>query len=124
TAFREEKSRVETLRAPLAQPPGDLAAEVARFPALPDLAEDAPKELVELRSVWNGERQKIRADLDGKLVQSLQSLEGDLTQARHFDEAQAVLAYRESWQEGSAGAPARNEPGVASTTPDPGPEAD
>ncbi len=120
TAFRDERARVEALRTAMAAAPGDLAAEVARFPALPDLAEDAPKELVELRSVWKAQREKIRTDLDGKLTQSLQSLEGDLTQARRFDEAQAVLAYRE----GSVGTPARNESGVAATPPDPGPEAD
>ncbi|HRQ88324.1 MAG TPA: SUMF1/EgtB/PvdO family nonheme iron enzyme, partial [Bacteroidia bacterium] len=63
--------------------------------ALPVLAEDTPAKLAELRQVWEAEYGKIRADLDGKLSQSLQALEADLTRARRLDEARTVLAYRE-----------------------------
>src|SRR5690606_3665077 len=67
-----------------------------RYPDLPGLAEDAPEELASLRQVWESEREKIRADLDDKLAQSLQALEGDLTRERRLEEAQAVLVYREA----------------------------
>lgn len=49
-----------------------------------------------LRATWTTEREKIRADLDGKLATSLKALETDLTKARDFEKAEALLAYRES----------------------------
>ncbi len=98
TAFREEKARVETLRSAFAKAPGDVAVAARETPALPALAEDAPASLTALRQVWEAEIRKIRADLDGKLSQTLQSLEGDLTRGRRFDEAQLVLTFRKSFQ--------------------------
>ncbi len=97
TAFREEKARVEALRSAFAKTPGDVAGAARETPALPALTEGAPASLSALRQVWEDERKKIRTDLDAKLTQSLQALESDLTRQRRFDEAQAVLAYREGF---------------------------
>ncbi len=98
-AWREEKVRVETLRAALAEEPSDadalLVAARGRT-TLDDLPDDAPEALRTLRGTWIAEREKIRADMEGKLEISLQALETELTQARELDQAEAVLAYRES----------------------------
>ncbi len=114
TAFLEEKARVEALRGAMAKPLEDVVgAERLLWPRLPALSEDAPEELAGLREVWEGERGKIREELDGKLAQSLQALEGELTRERRFEEAQTVLAYREAFQPGDAEeapAPAAREP--------------
>ncbi|MCB1062548.1 MAG: SUMF1/EgtB/PvdO family nonheme iron enzyme, partial [Verrucomicrobiae bacterium] len=81
-----------------ANPPADLMAAVSHRPAstLPDLPEGSPEPLVVLRQTWTTESGKIRATLDAALQQSLQALETELTRARDFENAQTVLAYRES----------------------------
>ncbi len=117
TAYDQEKARVQTLRGTLDQKPEDAAAALRAWPNLPALADGTPDGLVDFRLVWEAERGKIRAELDGKLSQSLQALEVALTKARRLEEARAVLAFRESLPEGSAGTPARNEPGTAATPP-------
>ena len=68
-----------------------------------------PDGLAVLRQTWTAESAKILADLDGKLGQSMQALETELTRARDFEKAKSVLAWRESSPEGSAGTPARTE---------------
>ncbi len=88
---------MEALRSAFAQAPGDVAVAARETPALRTLAEGAPASLSDLRQVWEDERKKIRTDLDAKLTQSLRALESDLTRQRRFDEAQAVLAYREGF---------------------------
>ncbi len=95
-AFRTEKTTVATLQQSLAEKPSDLIAAVEDVATLPDLSADAPEGLQTLRSTWITERQKIRDDLDGKLQQSLQSLQTQLTKAREFDHAEAVMAFRTS----------------------------
>ena len=109
TAYKEERVRVEALRSSLGEAPQDAASSVRAWPKLPALADGAPDGLVDIRRVWEIERGKLQADLDGKLAQSLQALESELTKARRLEEALVVLAFRESLPDGSAGIPARNE---------------
>ncbi|MEX2577525.1 MAG: SUMF1/EgtB/PvdO family nonheme iron enzyme [Verrucomicrobiales bacterium] len=98
-AWREEKSRGETLRQALDAEPEDAVAvllaarERATLSALPEGVPEASKTL---RATWTVEREKIRVDLDGKLQTSLKALEAELTKARDFEKADVVLAYRES----------------------------
>ncbi|NLT71059.1 MAG: protein kinase, partial [Verrucomicrobiaceae bacterium] len=94
-AFQEEKVRLDALRKSLAAPAADPLAVVTEAASLPDLPNDAPEDLTSLRSTWETERRKIREDLDGKLSQSLQALEVELTRARDLKSAEIVLAYRE-----------------------------
>ncbi len=110
-AFRDEEARVGALRSRLAEPPGDVLAAAAAAEELDPLPEDVPEGLAALRGTWNGELSKIREDLDGKLRQSLQVLETELTRSRQFEQAEAVLAYRGSLGggHGSAGAPAPDQ---------------
>lgn len=120
TAYGDEKARVQTLQRALSQPPADPVAAVSDATALslPALDEGSPEPLVALRQTWTNESAKINATLEAALQQSLQVLEADLTRARDFESAKAVLAWRESLHaEGSAGTPARMEAGaVASAT--------
>ncbi|HRQ89347.1 MAG TPA: SUMF1/EgtB/PvdO family nonheme iron enzyme, partial [Bacteroidia bacterium] len=111
TAYEEEKARVEALRSSFGQTPEDAAAAVRGWPGLPALAVGTPDGLVDIRLVWETERGKIRADLDGKLAQSLQALESELTKARRLEEALAVKAHRE----GNLG----KGPGAAAPAPKP-----
>ncbi|MBL9150954.1 MAG: protein kinase [Verrucomicrobiales bacterium] len=118
TAFEAEKKRIQTLQTALAEPPADPLAAVTdngavTLPALPD---GSPEPLVALRQTWTTESGKIRTTLDAALQQSLQALEAELTRARDFEKAQAVLAWRESLAAGSAETPARTE---APATPAP-----
>lgn len=104
-AFRAEKAAVATLQQTLTETPSDPIAGVEDVATLPDLSADAPEGLQTLRSTWITERQKIRDDLDGKLQQSLQALQAQLTKAREFDHAEAVMAYRTSLEEDAAVVP-------------------
>jgi len=106
-AFREEKTQVSELRQSLLAEPRDLLAVVAESATLPELPEDGPEDLVALRETWEGERRRIREDIDGKLVQSLQALEAELTRNREFEQAEAVMVYRESLGADLGGAPER-----------------
>jgi len=94
-AYQEEKDRLAGLRQTLAKPAADPVAAVAAAESLTALPSGAPETLVNLRGVWDGEYAKIREDLDGKLSQSLQALEAELTRARDLEAAGAVMAYRE-----------------------------
>ncbi len=94
-AYQEEKDRLAALRQTLAEPAADPIAAVAAAEGLPELPVGAPESLATLRGVWDGEYAKIREDLDGKLSQSLQALEAELTRARDLEAAGAVMAYRE-----------------------------
>lgn len=99
TAFRDEKARVEALQTSVAQKVADPVAAVESSVALSPLPEGSPEALTALRGVWDGEHAKIRSDLEAKLAQSLQVLEGELTQSLKLDEAQAVLSWREGFVE-------------------------
>ncbi|MCB1077777.1 MAG: hypothetical protein KDM64_08120 [Verrucomicrobiae bacterium] len=103
-AFRDEHARVEALQQSLNAPVTDPVAAMSQSASLPDLPEGSPTELSALRQTWETERQKIRDDLDAKLRQSLQTLEAELTKAREFEKAEAVVAYREGL--GKAAVPA------------------
>ncbi|MCP5549718.1 MAG: SUMF1/EgtB/PvdO family nonheme iron enzyme [Akkermansiaceae bacterium] len=108
-AFRGEKARVEALQKSLAAAITDPVAAVGQSATLPDLPEGSPAELAALRQTWETERQKIRDDLDAKLRQSLQALERELTKAREFELADAVVAYRQGLEKPSS-------PAIAATT--------
>ena len=95
--FREEKIEVQKLQKALAKHPADPVAAVQEKATLPPLPENAPTGLTALRKIWTAERKKIRGTLDSQLQQSLKSLEGQLTKARDFENAEKVLAYRESF---------------------------
>ena len=106
-AWNEEKQRVEALRKAFAE--SSVAGAISSagsvtFPELPELPEGSPAEVVALRGTWVTEQGKIRAGLIGKLQQSLDVLEAELTKAQDFQNAETVLAFRESLpgQEGSA----------------------
>ena len=120
-AYDEEKATVAALVSSLAAPVTDPRASVSQLPALPELPEGSPETLINLRQTWTGESGKILTTLDAALQQSLQSLESELTKARDFDKARAVLAYRESLAtpQGAGGpGPRPSSPAVvASTTP-------
>jgi formylglycine-generating enzyme required for sulfatase activity/serine/threonine protein kinase len=98
TAFQAETARVEALQKAIATPPADAltAATDTASIALPALPEGSPEPLVALRQTWTTESDKIRTTLDAALRQSLQALEAELTKAREFENAQAVVAYREA----------------------------
>lgn len=102
-AFTGEKDRLSALIATLAVIPVDPVAAAGVSPELESLPEDVPEGLAVLRQTWTAESAKILADLDGKLGQSMQALETELTRARDFDKATAVLAWRESLGESRAG---------------------
>jgi len=102
TAFSAEKERVSGLVAFLEASPADPIAAGGALPLLPELEalpSDAPEGLVGLRQAWDREAEAILVDLDGKLQQSLQALEVELTRAREFEQAKAVLEYRESLEQ-------------------------
>lgn len=107
TAYGDEKTRVEALQQILAAPPADpvVAVDDESVRTLPALPEGSPETLAALRQTWTEESAKIHADLDGKLGQSLQALEVELTKARDFESANTVLAWRESLGEEKASAP-------------------
>jgi serine/threonine protein kinase/formylglycine-generating enzyme required for sulfatase activity len=98
TAFQAETARVEALQKAIATPPADAltAATDTAITALPALPEGSPEPLVALRQTWTTESDKIRTALDAALQQSLQALETELTKAREFENAQALVAYREA----------------------------
>lgn len=95
-AYRAEKKAVEALRESYAESPTDLIAAVEGNSSLPALPANAPKGLQSLRTTWTQEQQKIRDDLDGKLALSLTALVTELTKAREFDQAESIMAFRES----------------------------
>ncbi len=107
TAFKQEMEHVEALNRILVTPGGDLSALARKPPNLPDLAEDAPAPLVQLRATWASESGKIDTALGEALIQSLKALELELTKARNLEIAQEVLALRtvvETNQKGLSGA--------------------
>lgn len=95
SAYTDEKARVETLIKALESPPLDPVAAVSATAALPALPDASPETLVALRQTWTTESTKIRSTLDTALEQSLKALEVELTKARDFERAKAVLAWRE-----------------------------
>ncbi len=96
-AYSEEKARLEALTRTLSTPPDDpLAAAADRTSLLAPLSEGTPGELIALRQTWTSESDRIRIALDTALQQSLQTVEAELTKARDFESAKAVMAYRES----------------------------
>ena len=103
-AFQEEKARVADLQKGLVALVTDPVAVTEERATLPDLAADTPAGLVSLRTIWTGERQKIRATLDGALQDSLKSLEGQLTKSRDFANAGKIQTYRESFTLAKPGA--------------------
>ena len=94
-AYQKEKTALADLNRTLSKPGPNPVETTAAGTSLPDLAEEAPDELKGLRKTWTTEHDKIRADLDGKLDQSLRALEGELTKARDFAKAELVMGYRE-----------------------------
>lgn len=121
TAFQAETARVEALQKAIAIPPADAlsAATDAAITALPDLPEGSPEPLIILRQTWTTESAKIRAALDAALQQSLQALEAELTKAREFENAHAVLAYREALSPSKSAAVAPQPPSATPTSPTP-----
>jgi serine/threonine protein kinase len=114
-AFTGEKDRLSALIATLAVIPVDPVAAAGVSPELESLPEDVPEGLAVLRQTWTAESAKILADLDGKLGQSMQALETELTRARDFEKAKSVLAWRELFGErrpGTKGTPFENSLGM------------
>jgi formylglycine-generating enzyme required for sulfatase activity len=103
-AFRSEKGMLEALQKVIGTQQKDSVAAVRAGVALPDLAAGSPQALVELRKIWTAERVEIMGKVDAMLQQSLTLLESDLTKKRDFDNAKAVLAFRESLPGATAGA--------------------
>jgi len=92
--LREEKARVADLQKSLDTAPANSVVGVEQRATLPDLAENTPDGLTDLRKIWTTERQKIRSTLDIALQQSLTSIETNLTKSRDSKNAEKVLAYR------------------------------
>ena len=93
-AFRAERNAVEALLESLAAAPEDPAAAVLAAAPLPELPENAPEALSDLRETWTAAHATMRAELDTKLDQSLAALERELTREREFEQAAEVLAFR------------------------------
>ncbi len=88
--------------------------------------EGDPESLKKLRAIWRAEQARLldeRGDhlrsLTGPLDKRLAQLEADFTKADRLADAKTVRGYREALEEGegSAGTPARNAPGLASSAP-------
>ncbi|MDF1658979.1 MAG: protein kinase [Verrucomicrobiales bacterium] len=123
-AFRGEQEKIGNLQEELASHPADLIAGVTQKVTLPSLDEETPGELVELRQIWTGERQKIRESLDLDLQQSLKALESQLTRDRDFDNAKKVSTYRESLAEAVGSDSATTTVEVASAPASPSSQSD
>ncbi len=124
TAFSDEKARVESLQKALGVPPADPLAAAADASAgtLPALPEGSPAPLATLRQTWTTESDKIHTTLDAALRQSLQALESELTKGRDFENAKAVLAWREGLAKGTPAPGAMAavaNPALPATTPSP-----
>ncbi len=105
--YQEEKSKVSALLSALSTAPLDPLAAVLESNTLPNLSLESPNEVVTLRATWDSEHKKIHDDLQGKLSQSLQALGAELTKSRRFEEAGAVLTFRDSLGERSLSFPTR-----------------
>jgi formylglycine-generating enzyme required for sulfatase activity/serine/threonine protein kinase len=106
TAYRHEQARVDVFQAELAAPPGNQIAAVKRPVALSLLPEASATALQDLRAKWSAEVGKIDDRLGSALGQSLQHLEQELTRARAFESALAVVALREELASPKVEAPA------------------
>ena len=97
-AFRDEKSRVETLSFALPDSPTGMIESAIdhTVSALPELPEGSPEELVSLRQTWTIEANKIRGNLDVALQRSLEILETELTRARDFEKATSIMEFRKN----------------------------
>ena len=93
-AYDAEKQRVlayqKSLEAVTVNPlkAAEQSADLAPLDAGP------PEALNKLRETWQQEREKVLMDVDTTLQSTLKALEVDLTKKREFDEADAVVAYR------------------------------
>jgi hypothetical protein len=106
SAFKREREHLQALKQVLVTPGNDLVALVRKPPGLPDLASDAPDALAQLRTTWTTESAKIDTKLEDALVQSLKTLESELTKARDLEMAQSVLSLRSIVEANRPGAPA------------------
>lgn len=106
TAFKREREHLQALRQVLATPGYDLAALARKPPGLPDLPPDAPPALAQLRATWATESAKIDRSLGDALIQSLKTLESELTKARDLEAAQTALGLRSVVEANRTGTPA------------------
>jgi hypothetical protein len=105
SAFKREREHLQALKQVLATPGNDLASLARKPPGLPELAPDAPEALAQLRATWTTESSKIDTKLGDALIQSLKTLESELTKARDLEMAQTVLGLRSVVEANRTGAP-------------------